>query len=79
MTPEWLAAITGMIVVLGSLIGVLWRVARSMDKQTLIADQIQKTLEGQWKRIDEHADDLASHGKRITDLEAWKKYHEKES
>ncbi len=79
MTPEWLGAIAAITTVLGGLIAVLWRVARSMDKQTLIADQLQKTLEVLWKRIDEHADDLESHGKRITDLEAWKKYHEKEN
>ncbi len=77
MTAEWISAMAAILLVGVAVVGAIWKGAKAIDKNTLVTDQILKTMEVQWKRIDEHTEDLKLHEKKLTDLEAWKKYHEK--
>ena len=61
---------------IGGLIGVLWNFSQSVDKNTIVTQQILDQQQAQWKRIDKTGAVLDVHETRIVRLETWKEFHE---
>jgi len=72
----WALVILTAIGLLGSLVAVLWKFSRSVDKNTIITQQILDQQKAQWDRIDEAHGGLKSHETRIVKLESWKEFHQ---
>jgi Tfp pilus assembly protein PilN len=69
MTAEWLIAISSAITLLGVLTGVMWRFSKSVDKNTLLTEQILEAQKSQWNRIDEISCIQDDHRDRIVKIE----------
>lgn len=69
MTAEWIIAIAAVLSLLGALTGVMLKFSRSVDKNTLVTEQIATAQGAQWKRIDELACTQEEHGTRLVKIE----------
>lgn len=77
--PNWILAIVTSIGLMGGLIGVLWRFSRSVDRLTTVTAAIGEAQKAQWKKLDQHTEQLDEHGEKIVRLETWKEFREKEA
>jgi Tfp pilus assembly protein PilN len=69
VTPEWILAIAAIVTVLGTLAGVMLKFSKSVDRNTMITEQIASAQSAQWKHIDELACTQEDHGTRLVKIE----------
>jgi len=77
MSPEWIGAGAAILGLLGTLVGVVWKFSKSVDKLGFMIDKIDETIKSHWVKIDEHGETLTDHGVRIATIETRIDYHEK--
>ena len=76
LDASWALVFLTALGLLGGLVGVLWKFSKSVDKNTIITQQILDQQKAQWGRIDENGADINGHETRIVKLETWKDYHQ---
>ena len=69
MTAEWILALCGIVGLLGTLTGVMLKFSKSVDRNTIITEQIASAQASQWGRIDEIACEQVKHGDRLVKIE----------
>ncbi len=76
MTAEWIIAAVGILGLLGTLVGVMIKFSKSVDKNTFITTQILEAQKSQWARLDDHGCKLEDHGDRLVKIETRLDYPE---
>lgn len=73
MAAEWVAVWVGIATLGGTLIGVIWRTAKTIlaleIRATALENSAKEENEVVWRRIDEHRKDIDNHADRIMKVE----------
>ena len=61
----------------GALIGSLWKFSKNIDRMSVSTERMEKKMDAQWGKLDEHGACLEVHGNRLIALETKTDYIEK--